>query len=267
MNQGGRITILIHSSKTMRLPTTDFSVRQPVFIDKAKQLSSYLQTLSQDDIARSMHVSSSLAQATHSLIEAWLLSAAPKGAAMDSFIGDIYSGLRGSELSIGQRKYADKTLIILSGLYGVLRPLDSVRPYRLEMGYRFPNSSFKTMYKFWGSDIVEYLPKTGPIVNVSSAEYMRVITPFVDSERIITPKFLTLDTKTNRPIFTAVHAKIARGAFARWMIINEISNTKDFIKFNDLGYEYRPDLSSKDQPVFVCKEFGGKGLSIRTKAI
>lgn len=265
MSQGDQMTILIHSSKTMRTPSVDFSLRQPTFKNKAEQLSSYLRTLSLDGIARSMHVSPSLAQATHSLIKAWSLPTTPKGAAVDSFIGDIYSGLRVNELSPDQRAYADRVLIILSGLYGVLRPLDSVRPYRLEMGYKFPDSDFKNMYTFWGADIAEYLPKAGPIVNASSVEYMRVITPFVDSQRIITPKFLTYDTKTNRPIFTVVHAKIARGAFARWMIVNEISDTKDLIKFNDLGYEYRSDLSSDNQPVFVCKEFGGKGLSIRIK--
>lgn len=261
MDSDSPITILIHSSKTMRVDGGGTKVHQPYFIDKAEYLNDYLKTLSRDDIERVMRVSPPLADSTHGLIGSW--SSEGKTLAIYSFIGDIYSGLRAGEMTPDELAYANKTLIILSGLYGALRPLDGIVPYRLEMGYKFPDSPFKSIYNFWGSDIARLLPPNGPIINVSSAEYMKVVEPFVDSKRIVTPKFLTINPKTGQPAFTAVHAKIARGAFARWLIKEKITNIGYFNEFDDLGYRFSEDMSLPGSPTYICKEFGGKGLSVR----
>lgn len=193
-----KITILLHSSKTVRSPHDYQSNRKPMFLSKAQKLQSYIIKLSVDDLTNVMHISSSLAEATHQSIQDWSHDMTHMTTAIDSFAGDIYSGLRASELSHGDREYADKVLVILSGLYGLLRPLDGIRPYRLEMGYRFPDISFKNMYSFWSDSIAKQLPKDGVIVNVSSVEYTRTVLPFVDKSRVVTPKFLTINPKTNK---------------------------------------------------------------------
>lgn len=246
----------------MRQKPAKASFRAPLFIDRTEELDSYLKKLSQEELESVMHLSPTLAEKTHALITKWNAQPKNQTPALDCFIGDIYSGLRVGDFTPEERHYADQTLGILSGLYGLLRPLDGIMPYRLEMGYKFPHSSFKTLYKFWGQDIAKQLPE-GLIVNASSAEYMDVILPFINPQRIITPTFLTYDPKSEEPAFRAVHAKIARGAFARWLITTKTTNPNKFKEFNDLGYRFDEAHSTPLRPTFVCKEFGGKGLSIR----
>ena len=257
------LTILLHSSKTMRLSPSKTALRSPQLINQAAALGSYLKTLSPKQIEKSMHVSPALAGKTHQLIETWSLDPKEQSLAIDSFVGDIYSGLRASELSKDDRDYADKTLGILSGLYGIIRPYDGILPYRLEMAYKLPSPKFSKLYTYWGETIAKCLPSEGPVVNVSSVEYTKAVLPFIDNERVITPRFLTIDPKTGEPVFVVVLAKIARGAFARWLITSRVANIAEFRKFSDIGYVYNEKLSSPHEPVYVCQTFGGIGLSMR----
>lgn len=238
-------------------------LRQPALLPKAKELAAYIQTLTPEQLAQAMHISSPLAQKTHQLWAGWKASEHGLTPAIDSFVGDIYSGLQADNLLEEDRQYADKHLRILSGLYGILRPLDGVRPYRLEMGYRLPTDAFRNLYTFWGDAIARSLPTTGTVVNLAAIEYSKTITPYIAPERVITPKFLTLDPRSNEPTFVVVHTKIARGAFAHWMIVNRIKDPEQLKTFSDIGYRYNANLSSSHEPVFVCAEFGGKGLSMR----
>jgi cytoplasmic iron level regulating protein YaaA (DUF328/UPF0246 family) len=256
------IIILLHSSKTMRLSKNTHSLRSPALINQARKLSDYLKTLDDIQISKYMHMSSELASKTKNLINSWNFES-QTNLAVDSFVGDIYSGLRAGELSTSDRDYADSVLWILSGLYGFIRPLDTIALYRLEMGYKFPHFTYSNLYSFWGELIAKQLPDTGIIVNASSLEYSKVILPFVEESRVFTPVFLTINPKTGMPTFTAVHAKIARGAFARWLIVNRIRDTSRFKEFNDLGYVFNPSLSKDNTPTFVCQTFLGIGLSIR----
>ena len=93
-------------------------------------------------------------------------------------------------------------------------------------------------------------------------EYSKIITEYVAPERVIAPRFLTISPKTGQPTFVVVHAKIARGAFARWLIVNQVSDTEQLQNFKELNYEYSKKLSTSVDPVFVCKTFGGLGLSV-----
>lgn len=265
---------LIHSSKTMRAASRDTAARatepraasSPQLLAEAEQLVLGLQKLTAPQLARTMHLSQALAGKTRQLIANWQpqLQAQEALPALDSFIGDIYSGLRGHEFSPADRKYAQEHLWILSGLYGVLRPLDAVQPYRLEMGYKIPIGPHKDLYDFWGSKIAQALPPDQLIFNLASAEYSRAVLPFVAaSVRVISPRFLTLDPATKQPEFRAVHAKIARGAFARWLMLERKTGPATLPEFTDLGYEFVPKLSTPDEPTFVCGSFGGKGLSMR----
>lgn len=257
------ITILLHSSKTMKHRISDKPLRRPQLLEEAVQLAAYLKTLPADTLKKAMHVSPSLAEKTHELMENWGSEPSDQSLAIDSFVGDIYSGLRASELSREDRDYADHTLKILSGLYGVIRPYDGISPYRLEMAYKFNEPPFNNLYTFWDDKIAKCLPKDGPIVNVSSVEYTKAVLPFVDESRVITPRFLTVDPKTKKPVFVVVHAKIARGAFARWLITSKITEPARFSEFRDIGYTFDKSLSTPAEPVFVCQTFGGIGLSMR----
>ena len=240
-------------------------LQQPELLSKATNLANYLKTLSVEQIAKSMQVSLSLAEKTKQTINAWITGTDQQSLAIDSFVGDIYSGLQAATLDKGDREFADGTLRILSGLYGILRPLDAICPYRLEMGYKLPDEPFKNLYAYWGDDIANTFPKQGRIINLTAVEYAKTITPFVDETRIVAPKFLTINPKTGEPGFVVVHTKIARGAFAHWLIKNRANNNTDLTAFNGLGYTYNKELSTASEPVFICKEFGGLGLSIRLK--
>lgn len=254
--------ILLHSSKTIRVREVPY-LRRPVLFSKAQELAEYIQALSPEELASVMHISPSLARKTHMLWASWNGGRSSATPAMDSFVGDIYSGLQASTLQPDDRQYADDHLRILSGLYGILRPLDGIQPYRLEMGYKLPAESYKNLYSFWGESIAQQIPPQNSIVNLAAIEYSKTITPYIAAERIITPKFLTRDPKTDEPTFVVVHTKIARGAFAHWMIMNRIEEPEQLKTFSNIGYCYDDSLSSLREPVFVCSEFGGKGLSMR----
>ena len=271
------LTILLHSSKTMRRPDeqSDVSRQSPALLPEATNLARYLASLSPSQLQQAMKLSEPMAAKTHALIQAWR----PAGStlpAIDSFLGDIYSGLQVQSFTPEDRAYANDHLFILSGLYGVLRALDDIQPYRLEMGYRLPGnahdasqSDITSLYKFWGDTIAQQLPKHQDIINLSAAEYTKTVFPYLrtieglDTVRIISPKFLTVSPKTGEPTFVTVHAKVARGAFARWLIQQRIENTGDLKKFAELGYKYDATLSTLDAPVFVAQTFQGIGLSVR----
>jgi uncharacterized protein len=260
------VIILLHSSKTMRRTdrTGSQPLRPPQLLDKAVQLDAYLKTLSPGQLAKAMSLSAALAEKTHALIASWTVEPEEQSLALDSFTGDIYSGLHASDLTSEDREYADdQTLFILSGLYGILRPFDGICPYRLEMGYKLPDPNFASLYGFWGDSIAACLPPKGPVVNLAAAEYSQVVTRFIDPSRVVTPRFLTMNRKTGEPGFVVVHAKIARGAFARWLITTRAAQTAALVGFDDLGYRFDPNLSEPESPTFVCEDFGGKGLSIR----
>ncbi len=256
--------ILLHTSKTMRsAPAKGQKLRPPQLIEPAKKLDAYLKTLSPQQLAKVMAISSALANKTHDLIAAWTAKPEAQTIAIDSFIGDIYSGLQAPSLTAADRAYADKVLVILSGLYGLIRPLDGICPYRLEMGYKLPGPNIGSLYDYWGESIADCLPKTGPVVNLAAVEYTKTVTPFIDESRVVSPRFLTVNPKSGEPTFVVVHAKIARGAFAHWLIRSRITGLSGLTKFADLGYRYNKALSTPGSPAFVCKTFGGTGLSLR----
>lgn len=260
------ITVLIHSSKTMRSPLPAAPATTPLLSHKTTPLAQYLQTLTVDQLQAAMHVSGPLASKVHDTLATWSTAPDQQSLAVDSFVGDIYSGLRASTLSQADRDYAQQHLRILSGLYGILRPYDGVRPYRLEMGYKLPDQPFSNLYTYWGQDIARTLPEAGLIVNLSAVEYTKTVLPYVDADRVVAPRFLTVNPKTGKPSQVIVHTKIARGAFARWLMTSRITDPEKMVQFSDLNYRYDATLSTPAEPTFVCKEFGGIGLSMRLQS-
>lgn len=260
--------ILLHSSKSMRTAqhnvlSANIPRSKPKLLTNAIEIIDYLKNLDAREIALRMHISEALAKKTVDIIHDWKPTGTMCQPAVNSFIGDIYSGLRAYTFDQSDSTYAQKHLRILSGLYGILRPYDCIMPYRLEMAYTFNNPSLKNMCKYWGSAIAQQIPKDEIIVNTSSQEYMKTIYPYVEAKNIMSPQFYTLNQKTEKPTFVAVHSKIARGAYARWIIKKKITSTDELKLFNDLGYAYNKSLSTNNNPAFVCEQFGGVGLSMR----
>lgn len=239
------------------------TLQTPQLAKQAAELASYLQTLTIKQLTDSMKISPALATKTQQTIQAWTTEPNKQSVALDTFKGDIYSGLQAPDFSPTERDFANQHLVILSGLYGLIRPIDGICPYRLELMYRLPDEPYKNLYKFWGSAVADQLPPDELIANLSSVEYSKLVTPFVDPDRVISPQFFTNDPKTGEPKFVTVHSKIARGAFARWLIQTKTDTAEGLNNFNLLGYKYNAKLSQPGQPAFVTKEFGGIGLSIR----
>gem|GEM_PF-2439 len=259
-SRSSMLTILLHSSKTMMPVSPHHVLTDPEFLAQAQELQSYMAGLVPLQIEKIMHISTPLAEKTVQLNDQWAKTHVLTPA-VETFRGDIYSGLRALEWTDEERAFAQEHLRILSGLYGLLKPFDGIAPYRLEAGYRL-GGEYANLYKFWGERLADSLPKQGPIVNVTSAEYEKLIIPHLDPVRVITPKFLSR-VEGSEPKFVAVHAKIARGALARWLVQRREDSAEGIEAFNDLGYTYRPELSLPESPVFVCEEFKGIGLSQR----
>ena len=256
------IQIVLHSSKTMRRGRAEYApLDMPQFIAQATELAAMLRGLSAGELAGLMKLSTAKAEDVQQLYGAWPSQSGATMSAIDAFIGDIYSGLQVQTWSDDDRRYAHQHLLILSGLYGALRACDGVRPYRLEMGYKLPNG--ESLYQFWGDRLATAIgPDTRLLVNLSAVEYTKALLPHVDTP-VITPKFMTVSPKTGEPKFVTVHAKIARGAYAGWLIRERIASTDQLPHFAELGYAYSEQLSTPSQPVFVCQEFGGIGMSVR----
>lgn len=260
------IQILLHSSKTMRIPSkVPPPLGAPLLLAAATDLAAMWRRATPDQLQSLMKISAKKVDEVAALYATWSSVADVQVPAIDAFVGDIYSGLQVPTWSDEDRAYAQDHLLILSGLYGGLRACDGVLPYRLEMGYKLPDG--RTMYQFWGDSIASLLPTdTDYLLNLSAVEYTKALLPFVDIP-VVMPKFLTISPKTGEPIFVTVHAKIARGAFARWVVQNRIEDVDQLKSFTDLGYKYQADLSTADQPVFVCQQFGGLGLSVRLGSV
>lgn len=248
----------------MRTADAPSDTRQtPALLSEATQLMNYLHSLSAEQLTSCMHVSPALAHKTQQQITNWLIQPEQCLPTLDAFLGDIYSGLQVSTFTADDRLYANDHLYILSGLYGALRALDTIKPYRLEMGYRLPNEPYQNLYAFWGEKIAASLPTTDFIINVSAVEYTKAVLPYIGATPVITPKFLTKDAATGEAKFVTVHAKIARGAFAHWLIKHRIDSPSQLSDFSELGYIYDPAASTATVPVFVCNTFKGLGLSVR----
>jgi cytoplasmic iron level regulating protein YaaA (DUF328/UPF0246 family) len=243
--------ILINSSKTMVSLPDNTALQKPALQKQAKELDAILKGYSVAELAKLMHLSPALAAETHELIKRWNTRPLRQSAAIDAFRGDIYRGLVAQTLSDDDRCYARGVLRILSGLYGILRPFDAIMPYRLELMYPVSGEGFSNLYQFWGKAIAAKIAKKGTIVNLASQEYFRTIQPYVDPRRVIEPQFMVRMTPEAEITFAAVYAKVARGAFARWLITSRLTVPADFPSFTEHGYCYVPELSTPEKPLYL----------------
>lgn len=249
--------VVISPAKKLDWAERDIEVTQPAFHDDAAQLAEVARGLTVDDLQKLMRISPALAELNRDRFrdfEADPEPAATRPAAL-AFAGDTYQGLEATSLDPDERDWAQDHLRILSGLYGLLRPLDAIQPYRLEMGSRLKTPRGKSLYDYWGDRLARALNDqaarigTDILVNCASQEYFGAVVPDALNLRIVTPVFM--ENKGGTPKVVSFHAKKARGAMARFIIQNRLTDAEALRDFDSGGYAWHADMSEPDRPVFL----------------
>lgn len=254
--------ILISPAKTLDyqspLATTRFT--QPELLDHSQQLINSARKLSAPQIKALMGISDKLADLNATRFHDWQPDFTPENArqAILAFKGDVYTGLQAETFSDADFDFAQQHLRMLSGLYGVLRPLDLMQPYRLEMGIRLENAKGKDLYQFWGDVIThklnEAIAAQGDeiVINLASDEYFKSVKTQKLNARIIKPVFL--DEKNGKFKVISFYAKKARGLMSRFIIENRLTKPEQLTGFNSEGYFFDRDVSSQEELVFKRHE-------------
>jgi len=250
---------VISPAKTLDFdtPPTTRKATQPQFLQRSAELVADARAMSPQDIRALMGVSEKIAELNHVRFMNWGTPFNLDNAKQSilAFKGDVYTGLEAQTLSSAQLNFAQKHLCILSGLYGLLRPLDLMQPYRLEMGLKFPNSGGSNLYEFWNDSITRalntQLKKSGTrvLVNLASNEYFKAIQPGALDAEVITPVFK--DLKGDKYKIISFYAKKARGQMARFIIDNELNDPAGMKKFKTGGYRYSKAESTARELVFT----------------
>jgi len=251
------LTLLSPAKKLNMIPVeTGVPITKPRLRKDTRELAAVAKSQSAENLKRLMHISDNLADMNFERFQAFNLdnrSNSAKAAGL-AFDGDVYWGLEADSLSDEALAYAQDHLRILSGLYGVLRPMDAIQPYRLEMGTKLANGRGKSLYEFWGARIAERLKadlaghadKT--VVNLASNEYFKAVDTKALGKRVIGAKFLNV--KDGKPRSLMYYAKHARGAMARWIIENCVDRADGLKDFNAGGYALDATASTGDELVF-----------------
>ncbi len=245
-------------------PPTTATFTQPDFLDQSAELIDILREKSPAQIAELMSLSDQLSSLNVARYASWSRPFAPDSAkqALLAFDGDVYEGLDAKSLADDDLAWAQDHLRILSGLYGVLRPLDLMQAYRLEMGTRLANPRGKNLYEFWGERITDELNRLlareedagreRVLVNLASDEYFKSVKPKKLNGRIVTPVFE--DWKGGRYKIISFYAKRARGLMSRYVITRRIDEVEALQGFDAEGYAFAADASDADTLVFRRRE-------------
>jgi len=238
--------------------TDDFTI--PDNLSDASELITTLRKYSAKQLEKLMHLSTNLAQLNYDRYKDWHLPFNPQNAKQSilTFKGDVYAGMNIESFSDDDLNFTQDHLRILSGLYGLLRPLDLMQPYRLEMGTRLENERGKNLYEFWGGQITELLNKqlkeTGSqtLVNLASNEYFKSVKPKEIKGQIITPVFKEKRDDGSYKII-GIYAKKARGMMSAFILKNKLYNIEQIKDFTEAGYVYNPELSNATDWAF-CRD-------------
>ena len=232
---------------------------EPTMLDESAELVAIMAAKSPRQLSNLMGISPQLAELNFERFQNWERPFTPENArqAILAFRGDVYLGLDAPSFSQRDFTHAQKVIRILSGLYGVLRPLDLMMPYRLEMGTKLKTGRGRDLYQYWGDRIAHELnkamvdsPGRKVLVNLASKEYFTSVDTDVLEAPVVTPVFL--DAKGDGPYRTiAFFAKRARGAMAAWAVENRAKSAGDLEDFDRLGYAFSPDRSTDDRLVFT----------------
>ena len=254
--------IILSPAKTLdfETPAETKTATTPELIKQSAVLAGLLKEKTPKQIAALMGVSDKLALLNHERFQEWE-APMPRDAAKQAvlaFQGDVYQGLQAETLTENQLSYAQDHLRILSGLYGVLRPLDLMLPYRLEMGTQLKNEHGKDLYAFWGTMITDALQaqvsstKTKYLLNLASNEYFKSVSAKTLDCEIISPAFK--DYKNGKYKIISFYAKKARGTMAAWAIRSKVKTPKKLTQFAEDGYCYDEESSTDSVPVFLRRE-------------
>lgn len=245
---------IISPSKTQDFSTINIDkYTQTRQIKQSGVLIKLLKAKNQDEIAQLMSISNKLASLNHERFQIFSTPFSLSNAkqALLVFKGDVYSGIDTPSLSMADLEFAQHTLRILSGLYGVIRPLDLIQPYRLEMGTRLENTKGKNLYEFWGDEISTILNKDEAeiIINLASNEYFKGINQQALNAKIINIAFKELKNDTYKTI--GIYAKRARGLMVNYMIKNRITDAQDLKSFDKQDYQFSASMSDDKTWVFT----------------
>ena len=254
--------IVLSPAKTLDYEfETDGNHSVPSFLSQSSKLIGQLKKKEPKDIASLMGLSDKLATLNYDRYQSWTAS---KKASNDSkpsllvFKGDVYQGLQAEDLTKKEMNFAQKHVRILSGLYGILRPLDLMKPYRLEMGTKLETSQGKNLYEFWGDKIQKNVldelknQKSDLLINLASKEYFTVLGKVPEDINVISPAFK--DYKNGKYKIISFYAKKARGLMARWIIQNKVTDFENLKDFDVDGYKYSKAESTSTTPVFLRKQ-------------
>ena len=250
--------VVISPSKTL-----DFSGKSkgehtiPDFLENSIELLKVLCKLTVSEIAELMDLSETLAVLNYRRYHDFSIPFTLENSrqAIYAFKGDVYEGLDAEAFTQEDIKYAQSHLRIISGLYGLLRPLDLIQPYRLEMGIKLSNQNYKNLYEYWGNKItvkLNELLKTGGnnlLVNLASTEYFKVLNPKLFNARLVTPLFKERKNREYKVI--PIFAKKARGLMASYIIKHRVENSDGIKQFREEGYGFNPNLSTETELVFT----------------
>ena len=251
---------LLSPAKTLdyetALPKFTPTPTEPLFKKQSSELISILKKCTKKEIAELMSLSEPLAALNHQRYRDWTPTFTKKNSrpALLAFNGDVYEGLNAPSLSASELEWAQEHIAILSGLYGVLRPLDKMQPYRLEMGTKLTNNAGSNLYKFWGTDLSKYLnervkaDKEPIIVNLASQEYFKSVDLKTLNAKVIECVFE--QEKSGQFKIISFLAKRARGLMARYAIEKKVKTPTALQKFNAEGYRFEPSLSTADKLIF-----------------
>ena len=244
--------VIISPAKTQDFekPTTTKKFTQPTLLKQTKVLMKELEKLSKKDIVKLMSVSDKIAELNYERFHDYKFPFNLKNAkqALFAFQGDVYRDIDIENYNDKAMTFAQDHLRILSGLYGLLRPLDLIQPYRLEMKTKLKNPAGKDLYEFWGQQITAAL-QDDTVINLASNEYSKALKNF--SGRMITPVFKEI--KDGQPKIIAIYAKLARGTMSNFIIKTQITKPEKIQEFNQDGYKFQPKLSNEDEFVFHRK--------------
>lgn len=253
---------LLSPAKTLDFdtpPITD-KATEPVFLEQSADLIDILKQYSPDALGKLMKLSPKLAELNVQRFQDWCLPFTKDNAkaAVLAFKGDVYTGLDAETLTSEQLNFAQQHVRILSGLYGVLKPLDLIQPYRLEMGTKLENPQGKNLYQYWGDTLTHALNEevahsgSNVIVNLASNEYFSAVNTKLLEAALITPVFK--DEKNGQYKIISFYAKKARGLMTRWILENKLNSADQLMDFDVAGYRYSEEDSKKNSPVFKRSE-------------
>lgn len=249
---------VISPAKTLdfKTPLPNIGATQPNFLPQSEDLVQLCRKFNPAELASLMHISDKLAGLNVARFMEWQLEHNEENArqAMFAFKGEVYSGLDAYSLTLEDIQFAQEHLRMLSGLYGILRPLDLIQPHRLEMGTKLINEKGKNLYEFWGNQLAQNMQNfpesrgSEVLINLASDEYFKALKPYLKKMTVIKPIFL--DEKNGRYKVISIYAKKARGLMCRYLIQNRLNDPKVLKAFDLGGYAFCQAESTKTEWVF-----------------